>query len=92
MSFMKLHFISSIICAVLITLMAINHDEFTRYVYLVPILISFFMTTVLFAIEYDKNMVKRFKIMKKTAESDAYAKFVSEYYSDKKTNRKIRAA
>lgn len=88
---MKLHFISSIVCAALITIMAINPDEFTRYVYLIPILISFFGTIVLFAVEYDRNMVKRYGVMKKTAEDDAYTRFVKEYYSGK-NSKKIRIA
>lgn len=52
---MKFHFISSIFFAIFISLLAINEDSFYRMLLLIPCLILFYLTLIVFAYEYDKE-------------------------------------
>ena len=49
---MKLHFISSVVFAGLVAFLAISEDINTRMILLVPVLVVFYITWVLFGYEY----------------------------------------
>lgn len=67
-----------------VTLMAIAEKTFTRYVLLIPVLICFYVTLILFTIDYDRMMIKQWKIKENKNVDAAYLEFVRKYYEDKK--------
>ncbi len=81
---MKFHFISSIFFAVCISLLVLNPDPNKRMLYLVPTLILFYATFMLFSLEYDRERMKAWRKKEKSLIEDTYSKFVSESYKNSK--------
>jgi bacteriorhodopsin len=81
---MKLYLITSIIATTFITLMSMQNDENTRYIYLIPCLIFFFAALLMFGVDYDKEMIKRWKNNEKKVYESAYIDFVSKYHKEEK--------
>jgi hypothetical protein len=90
--FMKWHFLSSIMMAGFIALIAITDSEKTRYIYVVPTIILFYISLILFAVEYDGLMIKQWKKneekIKTKVRKEAYIESFNEYLKKKERSEK----
>ena len=59
---MYLHFIASILMIILLSLMSLNNSLKTRMIYIVPIIVLYYTTFMLFSFDYDKKMIERWKV------------------------------
>jgi membrane protein implicated in regulation of membrane protease activity len=80
---MKFHFLSSIAFAVAVALMALAGSLYTRMLLLVPVLLLFYVTWILFAIEYERHKSGLWKKKEKKIIEETYSKFVRNYHKTK---------
>jgi archaellum biogenesis protein FlaJ (TadC family) len=81
---MKFHFITSIIFAVFLGMLAITEDNLSRMFYLVPVLIFFYATIVLYSVEYDAQGNQMWKKKERKLVEETYLKF----FKDRQRSRK----
>jgi len=67
----------------MLSLLTINENLNTRMIYLIPVLVLFFTSWVLFTVEYDKQRSVKWKQKEKKIIEKVYSKFVREYYEKK---------
>jgi len=72
---MNLHFISSIVFALLLGLLAINDNLMSRMLLLVPVLSLFYLTMFFFGLEYNKIQEQKWKSKKKKLIEETYLRF-----------------
>ncbi|MFH0875008.1 MAG: hypothetical protein V1859_03660 [archaeon] len=81
---MKFQFISSIIFALLLVYMATNESFNARIILLIPLLVLFYLSIILFGIEFDRQCSNVIKSKVEHAKKEAYESFVRENH--KKSN------
>lgn len=77
---MKLHFLTSVIFAIIYGIQVIVNDKFTRMKLIVPVLVLYYATLLLFSVEYDKTRIKQWRKKEKKLIERTYSRFVKEYY------------
>ena len=75
---MKFHFITSIIFAVFLGMLTITEEKVSRMFYLVPVLIFFYATIILYSIEYDNQCNQMWKKKEKKLVEQTYLRFFKE--------------
>ena len=85
---MKYHFISSILFAVAVGFLALAEKLQSRIILTVVVIILFYASLILFAMEYEKQRKKAWDKKVKRIEKEAYEKFVLDYKSKKKSKKK----
>ncbi len=81
---MKLHFLCSLIFTALLAYMVTNNSLNTRMLLIVPVLVFFYLTLVLFTIDYDKENMAVWHRKEKKLLEDTYTEFVRKYYRKEK--------
>ncbi|MEM4397941.1 MAG: hypothetical protein QW757_04955 [Candidatus Woesearchaeota archaeon] len=80
---MKSYFISSILFSVILTLLAMNESLFYRMFLLVIVLVLFFITIILFALEYDKENMKAWNKKELKLKEEMYLSFFDKYLKER---------
>ena len=80
---MRYHFITSILFTVMYTIQVIIKDRVKRMNMIVPVLVLFYVTFILFSIEYDKKMITSWKRQEKKIIDRTFSKFIKLYYKNK---------
>jgi hypothetical protein len=70
--------------AIDIALMAVSTNEKTRYILLIPAMVLFYSTLILFSVEYDSLMMKQWKRSEEKVKKEAYISSFIEYLKEKK--------
>ncbi|MBT3463524.1 hypothetical protein HOD20_01885 [archaeon] len=87
---MYLHFIASILMIILLSLMSLNNSLKTRMIYIVPIIVLYYTTFMLFSFDYDKKMIERWKVkedkLKNTLNVESIEKYLKDKYKLNKQN------
>ncbi|MEM3374410.1 MAG: hypothetical protein QXE31_04270 [Candidatus Woesearchaeota archaeon] len=80
---MKSYFISSILFSVFLTFLTMNESLFYRMFLLVIVLVLFFITIILFALEYDKENMKAWNKKEIKLKEELYLSFFNKYFKEK---------
>ncbi|MFH2021299.1 MAG: hypothetical protein ABIJ34_07835 [archaeon] len=75
---MKFHFITSILFAVFIGMLAITEEKTARMIYLVPVLVFFYATILLYSLEYDAQGRNLWKKKERKLIDETYTRFFKE--------------
>jgi hypothetical protein len=73
----------SILFAILYAFQMLIPSQKTRIFLMVPILILYYATFILFGMEYDKRMIEEWKKKEKKVVEDSYGEFVRRYHNNK---------
>ena len=80
---MKYHFIMSILFVIVYTVQVITQDLTKRMNMIVPVLVLFYATFILFTMEYDKRMITSWKRQEKKIVKRTFSRFINMYYKNK---------
>ncbi|MFH1409348.1 MAG: hypothetical protein ABIH34_05550 [Nanoarchaeota archaeon] len=83
----KLYFVTAVLFAIILTVLALQDDLATRMILVVPVLVLFFGTLILFSLGYDQLSSVSFKQRGEKVKEEAYIKFVKDYYNGKKDTK-----
>jgi hypothetical protein len=72
-----------VLFAVFLALLALSTDFKQRMLYLIPCLVLFYGTIVLFSLEYDKASIHAWKKKEKSLIEETYSKYVTNYHKKK---------
>jgi hypothetical protein len=82
---MKWYFLSSVLMAGIIAMMAVYNNQTVRYILVIPSIVLFYASLILFAVEYDRLMMKQWKKNEEKVKENAYVEFFQSYIQEKKT-------
>lgn len=75
---------------ILLSLMSLNNSLKTRMIYIVPIIVLYYTTFMLFSFDYDKKMIERWKVkedkLKNTLNVESIEKYLKDKYKLNKQN------
>ena len=86
-STMKWYFLSSILTAGVIALMAVYNSQEMRYILVIPAIILFYASFILFAVEYDRMMMRQWKKNEEKVKENAYVEFFQNYILEKEITK-----
>lgn len=80
---MKFHFLTSIMFAIVYAIQVLVDDKMLRMKLLVPGLVLFYATLILFSVEYDSKGIKEWRRKEKKLIERTFSRFVKMYYDNK---------